>query len=500
MSASSPQVKVRRLQSKISPLRAGILALILIVVATYLAFSKQLPWEQPFEFKAVFQTSNNLRLDSPVRIAGVNVGKVTDVKREDGGQLVQVTMQMDDAGLPIHKDATAMIRSRIFLEGNFFVDLKPGTPQADTLDDGDSLSVAQTSTPVQLDELLTALQTDDREKLQQLLIGLGTGLSGKPSAASDADQDPSTRGDTAAESLNDSLTTAPKSLKTSAQVNQALLGTDPHDLSKLIKGLDKVVTALGTNEEQLKEFITNFNRFFAIFAAEQTSWRQTVHELGPTLEAANRSLTSLNAAIPQISGFARDIIPGIKETPATVTAMTPWIAQAQQFFGPNEGGPLLHSLQPAVQSLAVVVDQSFELFKQTELTSRCFSDVIIPGGNTVLQDGASTSGVPNYREFWYTMVGFAGEAGAFDGNGSYVRTATGGGDNLITTGKLSGRPASRSQLYGNALVPPQGTRPKKPSKAPPYNTSRDCYKNAPPNLNGPAAAAGPPDKLVKGTP
>ena len=70
------------------------------------------------------------------------------------------------------------------------MDLKPGTPQADTLGDGDSLSVAQTSTPVQLDELLTALQTDDREKLQQLLIGLGNGLSGKPTAASDADQDP----------------------------------------------------------------------------------------------------------------------------------------------------------------------------------------------------------------------------------------------------------------------------------------------------------------------
>ena len=43
------------------------------------------------------------------------------------------------AGLPIHKDATLKIRPRIFLEGNFFVDLQPGTPSAPTIDDGDTI-------------------------------------------------------------------------------------------------------------------------------------------------------------------------------------------------------------------------------------------------------------------------------------------------------------------------------------------------------------------------
>ena len=53
--------------------------------------------------------------------------------------MVKVTMAIDDEGLPIHKDATAKIRSRIFLEGNFFVDLKPGTPSAPNVDDGDTI-------------------------------------------------------------------------------------------------------------------------------------------------------------------------------------------------------------------------------------------------------------------------------------------------------------------------------------------------------------------------
>ena len=89
------------------------------------------------------------------------------------------------------------------------------------------------------------------------------------------------------------------------------------------------------------------------------------------------------------------------------------------------------------------------------------------------------------------MVGFAGEAQGFDGNGSYKRTATGGGADLIKTGKLSGRPgepvaAVRARDSPAARHPAQAT-----VKAPPYNTSRACYKNAQPNLNGPAAAGRP---------
>ncbi len=271
MASGGQRVVPRRLQGRINPLRAGAIALLIIVIATWLAFTKSLPWRDPFEFHAVFQTSNNLRLDSPVRIAGVNVGKVVGVERAKGSDLVEVTMEMDDQGLPIHEDATLKIRSRIFLEGNFFVEMSPGTPNSPKIDDGDTIPITRTATPVQLDQLLTALQTNDRDSLQELLKGLGNGLESTPTAQEDADQDPSVAGESAAKSLNDSITYAPDALKGSAAVNKGLLGTEPHDLSKLILGLDKVVTALGTNEEQLKDLITNYNRFFAIFAAEQDS-------------------------------------------------------------------------------------------------------------------------------------------------------------------------------------------------------------------------------------
>ena len=47
------------------------------------------------------------------------------------------------------------------------------------LEDGDTIRVTQTSTPVQLDEVLTALQTDTREDLKTLLKEYGDALDGR---------------------------------------------------------------------------------------------------------------------------------------------------------------------------------------------------------------------------------------------------------------------------------------------------------------------------------
>jgi phospholipid/cholesterol/gamma-HCH transport system substrate-binding protein len=499
MEASGAQRKIvmpRRYQGRVSTVRAGALTVLVLIVGVYLAFTKSLPWQQPFEFNAVFETGNNLRLDSPVRIAGVNVGEVTAVEREEDSDLVTVTMTLTDEGQPIHKDATAMIRSRIFLEGNFFVDLKPGTPSSDLVEDGDTLPVTQTATPVQLDQLLTALQTGDREYLQDLLKGFGDALVRKPSAADDAQQDKMVRGKSASQALNESLNDAPDALKHGSQTSTALLGTEPHDLSKLVKALAKVTTALSTNEEQLSELITNFNRFFASFAAEEANLTRAVRVLGPTIEHAHSSLRSLNAALPELAGFARDIIPGVQQTQPTIAAVSPWIAEAQRLFAQEELGGLLNSLRPAINSFAIATNSSFDLLRQTNFTSRCFNEIILPSGDVVLDEGPLSSGVPNYKEFWYTVVGLAGDAQGFDGNGTYTRTATGGGHVLIKTGKLANRPPNRNVLYGNALVPPKGTLPKRPSRLPAFKPNVACHENAKPNLNGPESKAGPGDQVL----
>jgi phospholipid/cholesterol/gamma-HCH transport system substrate-binding protein len=132
---------MRRNQGRrLSNFAAGAIALVVAVLAVYFGFTKAVPFQHHFTISAVFPTANNLRTASPVRIAGVNVGKVVAVQHvRPGEQGALVKMQIEDKGLPIHKDATFAIRPRIFLEGNFFVDVHPGTPSAPVLHDGDTV-------------------------------------------------------------------------------------------------------------------------------------------------------------------------------------------------------------------------------------------------------------------------------------------------------------------------------------------------------------------------
>src|SRR5436190_3136799 len=173
MALFGKDTRARKDRTGWSPFKVGGIVVAALLIISYLGFTKNIPLTHGFQVKAVFENANSIRPNSPVRIAGVNVGKVKTIERSDGSDAAIVTMEITKAGLPIHRDATMKIRPRIFLEGNFFVDLQPGTPSTPTIGSGDTIPMAQTSPPVQLGDLLTSLQSDDRHNLQEVIRGLG---------------------------------------------------------------------------------------------------------------------------------------------------------------------------------------------------------------------------------------------------------------------------------------------------------------------------------------
>ncbi len=482
---------LRKDRTGANPVTVGLLVLLLAAIVVYAGFSKHVPFTHGFRVKAVFTNANNVRPNSPVRIAGVNIGKVTKIQAYKGGDgnMSLVTMEIDKAGLPIHKDATLKVRPRIFLEGNEFVDMSPGTPSAPTIDDGDTIPSTQTSAPVQFDQVLSALQSDTRDDLKQLLEGYGTALTYQPTAADDQGQDPDVKGETAAKSLNDSIDDAPEALKNASIVNHAFLGLESHDLSGLVDNTAKVTKALASNEDSLQGFVSNFNTTLGALAAEQGNLRTSIAELGPTLKHADSALTHLNASLPNTRAFAKEILPGVRETPATIDAAEPWIAQARKLVSDQEAGGLVKELKPATIDLAALVNGSLSALPQADLVAQCVTNVILPTGDVKIQDGQFTSNEENYKEFWYSMVGLAGESQNFDGNGHYVRFAVGGGARSISTGPYGG--AAGAKLYGNVNNEPLGTRPAYPGKRQPYNHTALCKDQQIPDLN--SAKTGPAD-------
>jgi phospholipid/cholesterol/gamma-HCH transport system substrate-binding protein len=479
----------RRERGWLSPFAAGAALIAVVAIVTFLVFGNDIPFTRPYEVRILTSNAANLKERSPVRIAGVNVGKVEKVAPVKDSTTTAVTVSIDDKFLPIFKDAHVKIRPRIFLEGNFFVDIQPGTPGQPKIPDNGTIPVAQVSGPVQLDEVLTSLQSDTRRNLQNLVRGYGDALDAPPAKGEDADADPSTRGETAAQSLNDSLNYSPAALRGIALVNEAALGTDLHDLSKLVAGTQKVAAALSSNENNLKDLVSNFNTTMGAFAAEQGNLRTTIALLPGVLDQANVTFDSLNRAFPPTRAFAREILPGVRETGPTIDAAFPWIRQTRALVSPDELQGLVADLQPATRDLSKVIDDSIVLLPQVDLVSRCMSHNVLPTGDKPVDDGFLSTGLPNYKEFWQALVSISGESQNFDGNGSYTRFQTGGGPQTFSTGPTGVTTFTGEPQFGNPAATPVGSRPARPATKPPQRRDIACYKNKLPNLTaktGPA--------------
>jgi phospholipid/cholesterol/gamma-HCH transport system substrate-binding protein len=471
------------------PLRAGLLTILLAAVVTYFGFTKAVPFQHHFEIQAVVKSSNLLRPHSPVRIAGVNVGEVVRMGRYKHTNLSVLTLRINENGRPIHRDATLKVRPRLFLEGNFYVDLKPGTPSAGTLDDRGLIPITQTGTPVQLDQVLTALQSDTRLSLQRTVQGLGTALNGKPTAAQDAVQNPAVRGLTGAQALNKTLDTSPKSLQYTAQVAGALLGPHPHDLSKTIHGLTRVMTAVADQQDDLVDFVTDFNTTLGTTAAHAADLETSVDELGPTAQHAAQGFRELNAGLPAARQFARNLTASLPELPATIAAAGPWLTQARAALGKAEVGGLLDRLQPATKNLASLGHELRAWLPNIDALNRCVTNVLLPTGDLKVDDGALSANTENYKEFWTAAAGLAGESQFFDGNGSYLRLQAAHGTTPIVTGKTN---FSNFPFTGEPTLPPLSTRPAYGNKLPPKVRSVPCASSPVPTVND-AASTGPPD-------
>ncbi|MGH2835445.1 MAG: MlaD family protein [Solirubrobacteraceae bacterium] len=478
MSDPAPQLKIRRHKPRISNLQAAVIGLIGVAIACYLVFAGGLPFaSSSFELKAVFTSNTDLHIPSPVRIAGVDVGQVTGVQRIKGSPSAGiVVMQINRDGLPIHADATAQIRSRILLEGNFYVDLHPGTPEAAILPSGATLPAANTSGPVQLDRILSSLNSGARANLQKLVQGFGAALN-KPAT-----------GGTGAQGLNRALSYSANAFEASSIVNQALLGEKSGDLTGVVRGEAEVFRGLAQSGSQLPGLISSFDATMSALASHQQDLGAAVAALPAVLRSALGADNALEASFAPTEGFARDLIPSIKQLGATVAVATPWLQQLAKLSSRGELGGLLRSLTPAVDNTALAVKNTTPLINGAATLSECFTNVLVPTGNEkITVDSSPPAGLTVYQQLFESAVGLAGSTQNFDGNGHYVRATVGGGANQIQTQTLSGAGA----LYGNSVLPVLGTFPSFPAvnTAPPLKPNVPCYTQTAPDLN--SASKGP---------
>jgi phospholipid/cholesterol/gamma-HCH transport system substrate-binding protein len=106
-----------------------------------------------------------VRRGDPVRVAGVEVGRVDEVRRE-GGETVLVLRREKPAWV-VSERAEVKVRPRIFAEGRYFLDLGPLPDGGPELEDGDTIPATRTSLPALRSDALQALDDKDRKELRE---------------------------------------------------------------------------------------------------------------------------------------------------------------------------------------------------------------------------------------------------------------------------------------------------------------------------------------------
>jgi virulence factor Mce-like protein len=436
-----------------APFTAGLLTIVVLALAGFVGFTKFNPIGHPYTVQAVFKTANNIKPNSPVRIAGVEIGKVKKVQAIEGNNgATTVTMELKKAALPIHKDTTMKIRPRTFLEGNYFVDIKPGSPSSPSLESGAMVPSTQTSAPVQFGDVLATLQSDTRADLQTFLKEYSKGLEGKGAAG-----------------FNQSLRYGPAAFKSTAQVNDALLGIQPtKDLQRVLKGQARTFAALNEDENALKGLVSNLNTTAGAFARQDVALEASIPALRDVLRVGSPALASLNSALPTLRVFSREALPGVRSSTPTLRASLPFIHQARLLVGPDELQGTAAQLRKQIPNLAGFNRTSVPLLNQVRALSSCTSNVLVPFANTPIPnpDEPGNSGQGTVRQANRGFVGLSGESRVSDGNLQYFRTS--------------------------AVAPPLNVRPAAPTdggnQPPPRRPDVPCETQEKPNLNAPGGS------------
>jgi phospholipid/cholesterol/gamma-HCH transport system substrate-binding protein len=417
---SPPGRRPRRRRRRIHPLAIAVAVILGASAVTFYAFNGGLPFVHHFTLYAVVHNSYNVRDGDPVRIDGVDVGQVEGVSAD--GDDSKIAFSLSNSALPIHRDATLTIRDRLFLEGSYYLQLEPGTPEAPALGDGGTIPVGRTSGPVQFYQLLSVFTQPIRQSLADSLEGLDQGFGqppGQPLSQSGA------------AGLKQSAPQLAPLFDDAAIVSQSLRGTEPFDLARLLRSTRSVAGTLAANSARLVGLVDGLDRTSTALVSSDGALAHTISGIDQTLVATPPALRAVDGSLPAVDRLARALNPSLVQAPPILDHLTGVVDRVAAVLAPAERASLLTSLRATFKQLPNILTQLASAFPIGQKLTSCFVTHIIPILVQHVPDGSLSSGGTVLQDFMHFLPGLAGASGNFDGDGPYTRFLIGAGDNTL---------------------------------------------------------------------
>jgi phospholipid/cholesterol/gamma-HCH transport system substrate-binding protein len=309
-----------------------------------------------------------------VRVAGVEVGRISGVKVVRGIAAVDVELEPEYKEL-IREDATALLRPKTVLK-DMFLEVSPGTGRV--LDDGGRISVANTLPDVDPDEIYAALDSDTRPYLKLLVSGAGKGLKGRGT------------------DLREVFRRFEPVHRDLARVTRATARRRVA-LKRLIHRYGVLMEELGRRPDDLRRLVSASHSVFDTLANENQSISTSVARLPGSLQATERALTEVRSFAPALRTTLEALREPVRKLPATNAALTPFLEDTTPVLR-DEIRPFVRAAGPFTDDLRLaardVSKATPDLDKSLAETNRFFNmGAYNPGGAESL-DGLS---VPQQR-------------------------------------------------------------------------------------------------------
>jgi phospholipid/cholesterol/gamma-HCH transport system substrate-binding protein len=238
-------------------------------------------------------------LGEPVNVAGVHVGEITGTSLQSGQGVIH--MEIDPTKLPgrqLYRDAHADLVPNTPLK-DMQVNIAPGTPSTGVLPQGTTIPVAQTTSPVDADDLLDALDTDTRTWFTSLITELNDGTLG--------------RGKDIRELFMNLQPTA-------AQLRQVgdLLAARRQELAQLVHNLGVLTKAISDKSGQLRTVVQAGDQTIQAFATQNVALQNAVTRLPGTLATARTTLADVTSFSNALGPTATALLPVARHLPTTL--------------------------------------------------------------------------------------------------------------------------------------------------------------------------------------
>jgi phospholipid/cholesterol/gamma-HCH transport system substrate-binding protein len=280
-------------------------------------------------YKIEFDNAFGLVEGGDFRIGGVRAGQTTsfDVQTSAvGPPKAVVTAKLTRAGFPdFRRDATCGIKPQS-LVGEYYVDCQPGS-SSERLPDGAVIPVRQTETTIPADLVQDILRRPVRERLRLLVVGLGTGLAGRP------------------QDLQAVLRRAHPGLRETSKALR-VLGEENHAIERFIRDADTVFAQLASRKHEVVRFIRESGETATIVASRREHLRRAVRDLPGFL-------AELRPTMARLREFANEGTPLAADLQRAAPHVTTLFRRLRPFA--SAGRPALRALgdaaRPSTQAL-----------------------------------------------------------------------------------------------------------------------------------------------------